>query len=87
MGLEGFPQVHHLVLHFLLLSHLEVASVVLEPFHVVVCIKGMPCESFLYGHIDCRPCDIFSVVHLCKVGMYRFISKSPFYRRDYTAFA
>jgi hypothetical protein len=66
VGLEGFPQVHHLVLRFLLRSHLEVASVVVEPFHVVVCTKGTPCESFLYGHIDCRPCDIFAVDHLCK---------------------
>jgi hypothetical protein len=33
---------------------------------VVVCTKGTPCESFLYDHIDCRPCDIFAVVHLCK---------------------
>jgi hypothetical protein len=64
--LEGCPQVHHLVLRFLLRPHLEVASVVLVPFHVVVCTKGTPCESFLYSHIDCNSCDIFAVVHLCK---------------------
>ena len=66
VGPEVHPQVQHLVLRFLLRAHLEVASVVVEPFHVVVCTKGTPCGSFLYGHIDCRPCDIFAVVHLCK---------------------
>jgi hypothetical protein len=31
---------------------------------------------------------IFLRLSICvKVGMYRFISKSPFYRTDYTAFA
>jgi hypothetical protein len=31
---------------------------------------------------------IFLGLSICvKVGMFRFISKSPFYRTDYTAFA
>jgi hypothetical protein len=56
--LRGFAKYDDLVV--------KVASVVVLPFHVMVCIKGMPCDRFFYGHIDCRPCDIFAVVHLCK---------------------
>jgi hypothetical protein len=87
VGLEGCPQVHHLVLRFWLRAHLEVASVVVEPFHVVVVqrarLVGASCMAILIaGPV------IFLRLSICvKVGMYRFISKSPFYRTDYTAFA
>ena len=70
----------------LLRSQLEVASVMVEAFPCGGSYKGHALWELLVWPYWLQALRYLRSSICVKVGMYTFISKSPFYRTDYTAF-